>query len=69
MVIELNGSGLALGVEENHEYEENIYPDLTTGTIILIGTDGVWDTENLLKQRFGKKKVSRALQQAKTMSS
>ena len=50
---ELNGSGLPLGVFENSVYtqfEQTIRP----GQIILIGTDGIWESHNPQGDMFGK---------------
>lgn len=50
---ELNGSGLPLGVFDNSVYtqfEHTIRP----GQIILIGTDGIWESHNPQGEMFGK---------------
>jgi sigma-B regulation protein RsbU (phosphoserine phosphatase) len=50
---DLDGSGLPLGVFENtvyHQFEHQIKP----GHIILIGTDGIWESHNLDGEMFGK---------------
>jgi serine phosphatase RsbU (regulator of sigma subunit) len=54
---DLYGSGLALGWDENYQYEENEHPDLTEGQVIFIGTDGIWETFNLTREPFGKEPV------------
>ncbi len=66
---ELFGNGLALGVDEDFWYEENIYSDIQQGTQILIGTDGAWEAENNLKERFGKKRIEIILQETADSSS
>ncbi len=66
---ELGGPGIALGVEENHGYAENIYSNIQKDTIILAGTDGVWEAENQSKERFGKKRLYQALKNTAAMSS
>jgi len=53
--IELTGGGLPLGVSENAAYQKfqrNIRP----GQIILIGTDGIRESQNARGQMFGKKR-------------
>jgi sigma-B regulation protein RsbU (phosphoserine phosphatase) len=52
---ELYGSGLALGWDENYQYEENQRTGLTNGQIIFMGTDGIWETFDLKNKPFGKK--------------
>jgi sigma-B regulation protein RsbU (phosphoserine phosphatase) len=51
---ELKGSGVALGVNEAFDYEENCRRDLTNGQIIAIGTDGIWEAVNREGEMFGK---------------
>jgi sigma-B regulation protein RsbU (phosphoserine phosphatase) len=51
---ELRGGGVALGVNEVFDYEENCRRDLTNGQIIAIGTDGIWEAVNRKGEMFGK---------------
>jgi sigma-B regulation protein RsbU (phosphoserine phosphatase) len=51
---ELNGSGMALGVDKQCRYEINRKEDLSRGSIIVMGTDGVWETRNESGQMFGR---------------
>ncbi|MGD9139629.1 MAG: PAS domain S-box protein, partial [Desulfobacterales bacterium] len=51
---ELKGSGIALGVNDAFDYEENFRRDLINGQIIAIGTDGIWEAVNGEGQMFGK---------------
>lgn len=67
--IELNGNGIALGVDEDFCYTENIYSDAQEGTVLLIGTDGIWEAENKSGHRFGKKRVQSVLRQTPSLSS
>ena len=53
---ELMGSGLALGVEEEISYEENIKSGLAAGQIIAISTDGIWEAQNKDGDMFGKER-------------
>ncbi len=55
--IELAGSGMALGVDKNCRYERNRKEDLVSGSIIVIGTDGVWETRNKSGQMLGQEAV------------
>jgi serine phosphatase RsbU (regulator of sigma subunit) len=54
---ELYGSGLAMGWDEDYQYEENQRNGLTKGQIIFIGTDGIWETFNLNSEPFGKEPI------------
>ena len=51
---ELRGSGIALGVDETWNYQEENRRGLTDGLVILIGTDGIWESRNSEGQMFGK---------------
>lgn len=43
--ISLYGTGMALGVDADQRYQKNCCADLPDGTIILIGSDGLWELE------------------------
>ena len=43
---ELKGSGMALGVDKHFQYVANKKENFSRGTIVLIATDGVWETRN-----------------------
>jgi sigma-B regulation protein RsbU (phosphoserine phosphatase) len=51
---ELKGSGVALGVNETFDYEENFRNGLSDGQVIAIGTDGIWEAVNSEGEMFGK---------------
>jgi sigma-B regulation protein RsbU (phosphoserine phosphatase) len=51
---ELRGSGVALGVDENWVYTENVKQDLSINQIIVVCTDGVWEARNASGDMFGK---------------
>ncbi len=53
---ELKGDGLALGVDENILYQENLKTGLVPGQIIAIGTDGIWEMFNKDGEMFGKER-------------
>jgi sigma-B regulation protein RsbU (phosphoserine phosphatase) len=54
---ELHGNGIALGVDSTWLYEEYTHEAPTNGQIILIGTDGIWETENPQGEMFGKQRL------------
>jgi sigma-B regulation protein RsbU (phosphoserine phosphatase) len=56
-VEELMGPGMVLGVEEDYFYEHVEKTIETDGTIILIGTDGIWETHNGEGEMFGKDRL------------
>ena len=51
---ELAGSGIALGVDRHCRYDENRKGDAPRGSIIVLATDGVWETRNQSGQMFGR---------------
>ena len=55
--LELHGSGMALGVDRNFPYEENEKKDFSRGSIIVLATDGVWETRDESGQMFGRAAV------------
>lgn len=60
---DLYGSGLALGWDENYQYEENVRTDLIEGQIIFLGTDGIWETFDIDGNPFGKKPIKDIIRQ------
>jgi sigma-B regulation protein RsbU (phosphoserine phosphatase) len=56
-VEELMGPGMVLGVEKDYSYEHVEKTIKTDGTIILIGTDGIWETHNGEGEMFGKDRL------------
>ncbi|MCG6982396.1 MAG: SpoIIE family protein phosphatase [Deltaproteobacteria bacterium] len=54
---ELLGPGIALGVDKDWHYEESERGGLSTGQIIFLGTDGIWETLNAEGEMFGKDRL------------
>ena len=51
--VELTGGGLPLGVSEESPYQK-YEKQIESGQIILIGTDGIWESQNTSGDMFGK---------------
>ena len=51
---ELDGFGMALGVEKGSAYEKKRHTKCSRGSIIVLGTDGIWETRNVSGQMFGR---------------
>jgi len=66
---ELRGAGLALGVDPSWEYQENSLILNHERRIVLIGSDGVWDTENENGEMFGRERVKAVLAESSHLSS
>jgi len=54
---ELNGSGMALGVDENFRFEEFSQSGWNSSDTILIGTDGIHETRNEAGAMFGHERL------------
>lgn len=52
--LELQGGGPALGIDSAFVYEEGSRTDLSEGQILVLATDGIWETENASMEQFGK---------------
>jgi sigma-B regulation protein RsbU (phosphoserine phosphatase) len=66
---ELHGRGIALGVDETWSFEEQIRELWSDSQIVLIGTDGIWETENPQGESFGKRRLKEIIRQHKNKSS
>lgn len=62
-ITHLEGPGLTLGLDETFQYMPNEARGLGQGDIILIGTDGIWETSNSKGEWFGKPRVEQILQE------
>ena len=60
---ELGGEGMALGVDGKYIYRESGSISLSEGQILLIGTDGLWETHNESGEMFGKDRIERLIRQ------
>jgi sigma-B regulation protein RsbU (phosphoserine phosphatase) len=54
---ELHGDGIALGVDESWSFQENRQELWSDSQVVLIGTDGIWESENPQGEAFGKKRL------------
>jgi phosphoserine phosphatase RsbU/P len=54
---ELRGSGIALGVDETLSFHEYEYAGWTDDQIIVIGTDGIWETVDDQGEMYGKERL------------
>jgi len=60
---ELRGSGIALGVDDGWQYTAYEKSGLKKGQIILLGTDGIWETRNPAGNMFGKNPIHKIIRQ------
>ena len=60
---ELNGSGIALGVDAEWIYEDNQKTDFSNGQIIFLSTDGIWEARNKRGEMLGKEPILNVIRQ------
>ena len=60
---ELLGKGLALGVDRESVYTEHALRHLVPGTVIAVGTDGIWEANDSKGRIFGKDRFRRIIQE------
>ena len=65
---ELGGPGVALGVVEDWEFDENTKESLQTGQIIFLSTDGIWEARNQQGDMFGKETIYDILRSNSSLS-
>ncbi len=66
---QLNGRGVALGFDEEARYcSDNCFKG-APGTIVIIGSDGVWDIKNPSGERFGKDNLKKIIKKSASKSS
>lgn len=66
---ELHGDGIALGVDETWSFQENRQELWSDSQIVLIGTDGIWESENPQGEGFGKKRLREIIRKHKHQTS
>jgi sigma-B regulation protein RsbU (phosphoserine phosphatase) len=60
---QLRGAGMALGIDQNWHYQQYRKESLTAGQVIVLGTDGLWETLNRKGEMFGRQTIIRILNQ------
>jgi len=60
---DLAGPGLALGVDGEWNYVTNRKEGLKEGQIIVLGTDGIWETQNPHGELFGKEAIFKIIRE------
>ena len=62
---ELNGAGMALGVDVDLKLTENEKREMKNGQVILLATDGIWETRNPEGKMFGRESIAKIIRQNK----
>lgn len=61
---ELKGKGISMGVDQTWKYQRNTMEFLGEEQVVLVGTDGIWDVENLAGDQFGKERTKEIIEQS-----
>jgi len=59
--IKLEGTGLVLGIDLDHIYQDSTYSDLAPGDILVIGTDGIRETRDADDSFFGEERLKKII--------
>jgi sigma-B regulation protein RsbU (phosphoserine phosphatase) len=59
--LELTGEGMALGVVEDLEFQEYTHTGWTPGSVVVVGTDGIRETQNDKGELFGIDRLRNAI--------
>ena len=59
----MKGSGVALGVNDDFDYEQYQRSGLAKGQIIAVGTDGIWEAINKEGEMFGKARLKKVIRE------
>jgi sigma-B regulation protein RsbU (phosphoserine phosphatase) len=60
-VQDLGGPGMALGVDDATSYLSGDRSGLSAGDVLLISTDGIWETRNANSEKFGKERIGKII--------
>jgi phosphoserine phosphatase RsbU/P len=56
--------GIPLGIEIGDPYHEHFFGPLTPGQVMVLGTDGVWETMNAAGEMFGRERLRQVIRRA-----
>ena len=59
----LMGKGSALGVDDMIPYAHESYDGLTPGKMVILGTDGIWESFNAEGKMYGKERLKRIIRE------
>lgn len=57
----LKGEGIPLGVEKNTTYAAQSVDHLESGDLLILGTDGLWETTDCNREMFGKRRLKKII--------
>jgi sigma-B regulation protein RsbU (phosphoserine phosphatase) len=66
--LELAGEGMALGVVEDVDYQQYTHEGWTSGSIAVVGTDGIREAQNVEGEMFGSDRLRESIRKRATES-
>jgi sigma-B regulation protein RsbU (phosphoserine phosphatase) len=60
---ELDGRGIPLGIVEDAAYEDKDMGGVPDGAVLVIGSDGIWETRNPAGEMFGKDRLRQVVRE------
>jgi serine phosphatase RsbU (regulator of sigma subunit) len=60
---ELEGGDVPLGISAGTEYQDYTADPLSPGSVVIIGTDGVWEMQDERQQQYGKERLRRVVRE------
>ena len=64
--LELTGEGMALGVVEDVDYQKYTHEGWTSGSIVVVGTDGIREAQNVEGEMFGLDRLRESIRKSST---
>lgn len=58
---EIGGRGIPLGIDDQWVYEENVLRPLPQGSMLVLGTDGIWEARAASGEMYGKTRLRQAI--------
>ena len=66
---ELSGKDLPLAIDKNASFTQIEYENMPSGSILVLGTDGIWETANHAQEQYGKDRLRAVVRQNKHRTS
>jgi sigma-B regulation protein RsbU (phosphoserine phosphatase) len=66
--VELGGTGLTMGVEEQWVFQQSQRPGFHPGQFVVLGSDGIWETRSPCGEMFGKERFKNVLRRCGAMN-
>lgn len=64
---EVPGSDIPLGIDPDWHYHEAKHTGWSTGALLVVGTDGIWEARNPSGEMYGKKRLLRIVRESRQL--